>query len=890
MKSKLTAIIIFSLLLNGCMESDSTSERESTLNDDREAVDAVQDDELISIQMEQHYQVSGTIFVADNTKMDGDRNDPNTQQEANAPITHAQQLRAPATIGGYLNQPNQGPEGRLFSQGDKQDFYKATLLKDQTLTLRIAGSPETNDIDLYLYDSNFNLIDASVGTSYVEWIKVPNAGDYIISVELFEGVDTTATNYTLNLGNQAAPLSVSYANLSHDFVAAEGIVEFEASAVNAVKGAKDRERKIVKLTGHEYKKGQSDRPMLLSLNLDHSQAKSLVLGNHKKDAPEIKISAEMQEKLNTLLALKTLHHRDDVRAAEPNFLLLPMAEPNDTYYSLQWHYPFINLPQAWDITTGERNVTVAVIDTGVLLNHPDFTGQLVAGYDFISHTSISNDGDGIDPNPDDPGDSSDGRRNSYHGTHVAGTVAATSNNSSGVAGVAWNVNVMPVRVLGIGGGTGYDVIQGVRYAAGLPNDSGTVPSKPAGVINLSLGGAGYSSFSENVYLQARAAGSIIIAAAGNSDVSTPFYPAGYQGVVAVSSVNLFKQKTYYSNYGNYIDVAAPGGESRYDLNFDGYPDMVLSTVGNNDGTRLIYSYKFYQGTSMASPHVAGVAALMKSVYPELTPDEFDSLLTGGHLTSDIGAAGWDNISGYGLIDAHKAVVSALELAGGTPPVNEPKLISSHQELDFGTLFNGMSVTFGNFGEGELSITSFSHDAGDWFTITPDIVDENGLGNYDFEVRRQGLTIGTYSATLTVESTINNLEIPITLQIAERPNAGDAGTHYVILIDVDEQTRVADAQVEAINGAYTFTLTDVPAGRYYIFSGSDSNNDDFICDSGEICGAYPLVQQPDIIEVIDNDINGIEFDADFGFFLLDVQEQSSLHENASVREKRGWKRK
>lgn len=162
---------------------------------------------------------------------------------------------------------------------------------------------------------------------------------------------------------------------------------------------------------------------------------------------------------------------------------------------------------------------------------------------------------------------------------------------------------MPVRVLGIGGGTSYDVLQGVRYAAGLSNDSGTVPSTAAHIINLSLGGAGFSSVAQDTYTEARNAGVIIIASAGNSDTSTPNYPAAYAGVVSVSAVDKSKEKAWYSNFGATIDVAAPGGDTST-VKADG----VYSTLADDTtGTRQA-DYVYYQGTSMAAPHMAGVVA------------------------------------------------------------------------------------------------------------------------------------------------------------------------------------------------------------------------------------------------------------------------------------------
>lgn len=275
-------------------------------------------------------------------------------------------------------------------------------------------------------------------------------------------------------------------------------------------------------------------------------------------------------KEDTIRVIKALRMRKDVLYAEPNYIVRPTATvPNDKYYPLQWHYPLINLPQAWEISTG-TDAIVAVIDTGVLLAHPDLQGQLLPGYDFISDPAMALDGDGIDNNPNDPGDGGQGNSSIFHGTHVAGTIAAATNNDIGVAGIAWNARIMPLRALGKGGGTLYDIDQAIRYAAGLSNDSGTLPARRADIINLSLGGGGYSRSEQDVVTQARNQGVIIVAAAGNDAGATPYYPASYDGVVSVSDVGIDKTLAPYSNYGPDVDVAAPGGDMSADRNNDGY--------------------------------------------------------------------------------------------------------------------------------------------------------------------------------------------------------------------------------------------------------------------------------------------------------------------------------
>ncbi|HRZ53410.1 MAG TPA: S8 family serine peptidase, partial [Candidatus Contendobacter sp.] len=212
----------------------------------------------------------------------------------------------------------------------------------------------------------------------------------------------------------------------------------------------------------------------------------------------------------------------------------------------------------------------------------------------------------------------------------------------------------------------------VRFAAGLANDSGTVPARRADVINASLGGATPSPTEQSVYSQALAAGVIIVAAAGNDGTSEMNYPAALNGVIAVGAVDSSKARATYSNFGSWVTLVAPGGNIRQDVNGDGQVDGVLSTVAKDTGGTLAYDYGIWQGTSMATPHVAGVMALMKAVAPSLTPQTVMSLLTSGALTDDLGAAGKDDQFGYGLINASKAVAAV----GGNPGSGAFKTIDS----------------------------------------------------------------------------------------------------------------------------------------------------------------------------------------------------------------------
>ncbi|MGA4954680.1 S8 family peptidase [Streptomyces lavendulocolor] len=335
-----------------------------------------------------------------------------------------------------------------------------------------------------------------------------------------------------------------------------------------------------------------------------------------------------------------------VASVEADIRAYAMAvTPNDTEYAKQWDLfeptGGMNVPGAWDKTTGS-GVTVAVIDTGAAA-HSDLTGNTVAGYDFISSSADARDGNGRDADPKDEGDwnATDGEcgtgsrasNSSWHGTHVAGTIAATTHNAKGVAGIAYGAKVQHVRVLGKCGGSSSDIADAITWASG-----GSVPGipanpNPAKVINMSLGGA--SSTCPTVYKNAIdgavARGATVVVAAGNSNANASgFTPANCAGVINVASTSREGNRSYYSNYGSIVDVSAPGGETRRATDTPGTvttpENGILSTLNSGTTTQSLENYKPYQGTSMAAPHIAGLAALLKSAKSTLTPAEIESAI------------------------------------------------------------------------------------------------------------------------------------------------------------------------------------------------------------------------------------------------------------------------
>jgi serine protease len=357
----------------------------------------------------------------------------------------------------------------------------------------------------------------------------------------------------------------------------------------------------------------------------------------------------------------------DLMAADPNIeyaeadrLSTLQLTPNDTRYGEQWHYfeatGGINLPPAWDLATG-TGVVVAVIDSGYR-PHADLAANILPGYDLITDLDTANDGNGRDADPQDPGDWTTGQcgnaeDSSWHGTHVAGTIAALTNNGSGVAGVAFDARVVPVRVMGRCGGFNSDIADAMIWASGGTLAGVPANANPARVINMSLGGDGScSSTYRDAIAGARSRGTVLVVAAGNQqDDAANHHPANCAGVIAVAATTRSGGRASYSNFGAIVDIAAPG-------------NSILSTLNAGATTPGADSFASYNGTSMAAPHVAGVVALMLSRNGALTPDEVEARLKSSARAFPASCSQ----CGAGIVDAAAAVQAAAGAANSPPTV------------------------------------------------------------------------------------------------------------------------------------------------------------------------------------------------------------------------------
>ena len=382
-------------------------------------------------------------------------------------------------------------------------------------------------------------------------------------------------------------------------------------------------------------------------------------------------------------------------SVEPDRRMQAAITPSDPSFSSQWDMSdagrgaadySVRAPGAWEFTTGSSDLVIAVLDTGIT-SHTEFSGRLVAGYDFVSETRTANDGDLRDSDPSDPGDwitSTEAASgffvdcevgdSSWHGTHVAGTIGATGNNASGIAGLNWTSKIQPIRVLGKCGGYTSDIADAIRWASGDTVAGVPANATPARIISLSLGGYSPSCSTEmqSAINVARSRGSFVVVAAGNEDFDASFSdPANCAGVITVAATGRDGKRAYYSNYGSTVEIAAPGGNRRIDSG-------ILSTL--NTGTRgpSRQSYVSYQGTSMATPQVAGVLSLLLSLDPTLSEAEVLDLLetTSTPFPSD-GTSNSCSIAGK----CGAGIINATALLAAVAPVKEAQTIEFPTQAD-----------------------------------------------------------------------------------------------------------------------------------------------------------------------------------------------------------------
>ena len=797
------------------------------------------------------FSVEGTIGVLEGTVLDSDTNNPDNGDSNNDEVTLAQLIGSPSTVGGYLGDIGEGEPGNASDSGDTDDYFRIDANGGELVSLFTADYRDA-ELDLYLYDSNGEIAEYSAEPGETEQLIIPDAGIWYINPSLYSG----ASNYVLTVGTDNRIRNKS------ELITGDVLVSYVGEHVIRPGAFEASHHDIMKKFDLRDRGGGPGRTRRLS----RTPSSNLFIGNlplhllSKRNAIQSDIE---RRRWDTFALTKQLRNERSILLAEPNYRVKSSAKTNDTYINYLWHYDAINIPAAWDTTSGSPDVIVAVIDTGVIKDHPDLAGQLVDGYDFISDQDLAGDGDGIDPDPTDEGEGSNAfRSGNFHGLHVAGTIGAAGNNRIGIAGVAHSSRVMPMRALNANGeGNTYDIMQAVRYAAGLQNDSGNYPAQTASIINLSLGGGSYSASEQNLYRQLNDRGIAIVAASGNDGAGSVDFPGAYEGVFAIGATDATNRVASYSNRGNNLDLMAPGGNLEGDANGDGQPDGVLSTY-YSDGQP---EYFFLEGTSMATPHVAGVMALMKSVNPALSSIDIEALMVQGRLTDDLGAAGKDNSYGWGLINAQKSVATSLSLVGQN--VERPsQLGASTSSINFGSSLNVADIVLSNLGDGELTVVK-AEVSEDWLSIAPLNTDAAGLGVWRLTADRSSLDVGQYSASVVFDSSAGALSISVRIRVLDGDTDADIGVVYILFVESESQKVVAQA-VTWSTRQYEFSLPELPQGSYEVWAGTDTDNDFYICDAGEACGAWQSLDSPTLLKVYE-DLGFVEFTSDYQISLPEL---------------------
>ena len=547
-------------------------------------------------------------------------------------------------------------------------------------------------------------------------------------------------------------------------------------------------------------------------------------------------------KQRTLEWVSELRGRPDVLYAEPNTVMRPSSVPNDPRYALQWHYPQLNLPAAWDgfssASAVGAGVTIAIVDSGILWDksdptkrHPDFNcevapgvAKIAPGYDFALG----------DDNPfDDALSGSGAALSGYHGSHVAATAAACSNDAFGVAGVAWASRILPVRVFNGDAGTLSDVAKGIYWSAGVPipasvGSSVTLNANPAQVINLSLGAQqAPSAILQDAVNAANAKGVVVVVAAGNSGIdASSMTPANLQGVIVVGALGAQKELAPYSDYGALVSVVAPGGNfARRGSTADGVLSVQAcgatgADLGSSNtlegGSALPCSGAnqagsgYLQGTSMSSPHVAGVVALMLSRSAGLLkpPSPLEAGRNWARVLSYLrdssslsGVSGCERGCGAGLVDASAAVTraAALPAIGALTVLADP--IAG---VNLGTQKSSAQFTLKNLGDATANLTLTSSQPRLTFSPSTANIAPGASQVFNLTLDRSSLT-GSVSALVTATTGARQFGFRAYYQSAQNTIANTSGYFVRLFRNADGvRTRINYPDTPlGVGGAFSF---------------------------------------------------------------------------------------
>lgn len=764
--------------------------------------------------------LSGTITMEQGTRADQDAAiDILRQGLAGNPQSPA--LPADVLLGGFVSHAAGSYNADFSYPRDESDRLLLPLSAGQSVRLRLFNSQNSDAINVQTrLRLNGNVVDQNAETdSTSRLLMATDDGEHELEI-------TTAGGAPVRYLISSAPESSSNALslLETDFVLGEAVVTLAPP-----------------------------KPGLLSIaSMPASAAQSRSLGgrHHRVSMPDSLLpldegtlsaqTARVPDKAATLEWIRQLQEDPAVASASPNYRVRTMIGPtNQTNYDQQdWHYQLAGLESAWSEgfsgeSSGQR-VRVAVLDTG--LYSPNNEGARWHQEIDPNVTCDFNNNQGCF-NAINPGTAPTDTGRLLHGTHVSGTVAADAIETTQFTGAAFKARLIPVKVLQDEGGTLADVVAGVQWVV---NDG----NPRADIINLSLGTSGDSTALEQSLQEARQAGILLTAAAGNEASRRKIFPAAYDSVLSVGAVNCGGTLSRFSNFGFWLDLVAPGGGPGASCSDN--DSFVWSATVDEQGDEAIGGLA---GTSMASPHVAGILALLLERADlsrrSLLPSIVDALVREQRLLS-AGNPSFSELRGYGLVDASR-------LSGLGDISRLSVLEPDRRRVVFAEGESEQRIRFSARGRSPDSVFIESvEDANNdpWLSVV-----DNGDGSFQIRLDRDQLrsSEGNARGDLRVSyqsEQARSFLLPVTVLSPSDVNQRDAGLHFVQLIPVDENgertgEEVFEQAMEAQDGRYSFRFdpTEIPAGDYLLLAGSDLDNNGFFCNAGEACARFPATEEP-----------------------------------------------
>jgi|GEM_PF-663575 serine protease len=790
--------------------------------------------------------LSGTIEISSGTRVDRDTaldlEVGGLDSSRDGPIEGVQNPDAPfpgnVIAGGYVSAYSGSYDAELDYPKDELDTLRLQLSEGQRVSVNffpalvdLSGESETGDapktkLTLTPVGGEVNGVSSAEDRELNKSVQAPQNGEHDLVIKATDGgparyvLRSTSLSENETLGQAFADFEPGEAIITTETVASDGAIRAQA---NGSVELADQVASQKELGGNQFQVTMPiEREAILPAGASNSRRKT-----------------------ETLAWIRELNDTSGVASAVPNHRVRAIqstincaTEPDhpecqDEFGLQAWHYNLINMTGesgAWSKATG-ANTRIAVLDTGVAWIdgdwHPDLAPNINCGEPGGCFDAV----DGSLP-IDESGS---------HGTHVSGLAAAAATDNGDVTGVAHDSRLIPVRVLGGDEGTVSDVIEGVRWVINNGNPH-------ADVINLSLGSQTQNPGLSDILAEATAAGILVVAASGNAGDDRQFFPAAFPSVIAVGAVDCEGNRSSFSNFGNWLDLVAPGGGNARDCDSNGEAnDSVFSSFPSGDPP-----VGGLEGTSMAAPHVAGVLGLMREVNPGVEMPLIRALLREGRLTQDNDAGTFDQELGRGIIDANASVTEDLTgFAALAPSLERLRLDDDRKTVDLslGAVGND-SATFN-----DVTVTNGKQP---WLVVEPADGERNFRVSLDTEEMDEGQF---FRSTLNVSYRVDNGEtrkyqVPVTATLEANKSDRNAGAHFVQLVPVDAANdgsiseNTVQTLVEARNGEYRFRFdtSEMEPGEYLLIAGSDLDNDGAFCGPGEACAEFPVTGQPQPIEI------------------------------------------